>query len=127
MPRAELHQLLTLPLGLCQVGIATSTFLSFLQAQFSKQFLQQLAFRKDEQGASFSCTAVILPAPCVEAQGVVVIAEGILGCKAGTHKANQGWGACRGKCLAEKPALRGDCGSTLRLPQTRRFGHKMEL
>ena len=32
-----------------------------------------------------------------------MVAEGILGWKAGTHKANRGRGACRGKRLAEKP------------------------
>lgn len=47
-------------LGLCQPRHCNLPSPSFLQAQLLKQFLQKLAFRKDEQSFYLSCTAVTL-------------------------------------------------------------------
>lgn len=46
-------------LGLCQPRHCNLPSPSFLQAQLLKQFLQKLAFRKDEQSFYLSCTAVL--------------------------------------------------------------------
>lgn len=70
---------------------------------------------------------MILPAPRGEAQGGVVIAEGILGWKAEIQSKPRLGLAAGENALPRNQALGSDWGSTLRLSQARRFGHKMEL
>lgn len=52
------RELFTLPGALPAQALQPPLSLSFLQVQLLKQFLQKLAFRKDEQGFYLSCTAV---------------------------------------------------------------------
>lgn len=102
--------------------------LSFLQAQLLKQLLQKLAFGKDEQGFHCSCRAVILPAPCGEARGGVVVAEGISGWEAETLKANRGWVPAVENALTRNQVSSMGFGAephVFRKPGE--FSHKMEL